>query len=639
MTDWTLADALATWNIRHWGDGYFDIDADGDVIVHPDGVDGARAVSLHEVIEAIQARGLRLPTLVRFSGILRHRVARLSDAFAQAISELNYRGNYTPVYPIKVNQQRRVVEEIISVGKPGRPVGLEAGSKPELLAVLALSRFPGDTIVCNGYKDREYIRFALLGEKLGHQVTIVVEKLSELDLILEESARMNVVPRIGVRVRLMSIGKGNWQNTGGEKSKFGLSSAQILEVVDRCRAAGKIDSIQMLHFHLGSQIANIEDIKNGMREAARYYVELRKLGVPISVLDVGGGLSVDYEGTRSRSYCSMNYGLADYAWQIVHAVQELCDADGIPHPDIVSESGRALTAHHAVLVTNVIDVERVVDVPLVPPPANSPASIDYLWQLHGRLVAAPADKKSPDTGNMPEIYHDVVGAFQDVLTQFQHRNLPLIQRAWAERAYHACLLRVRERLDQKQRKQRELYDQLNEKLADKMFLNFSLFQSAPDIWGIDQIFPVLPLERLMERPTARAVMQDITCDSDGRIDKYVDGEGIESTLPLPPFDPARPYHIGIFLVGAYQEILGDLHNLFGDTDAVDVEIDAAGNVDIRNAIRGDTVSSVLRYVNFNPDELLARLAKKLDDAKLSAADKSTYLADVRGGLNGYTYLE
>ncbi|MFP5440669.1 MAG: biosynthetic arginine decarboxylase [Gammaproteobacteria bacterium] len=631
MTNWTHDDALATWNIRHWGDGYFDIDADGDVVVHPDGVGDARAVSLHEVIEAIQAQGLRLPALVRFSGILRHRTRRLRDAFAQVIAETGYRGGYTPVFPIKVNQQRRVVEEIVSVGEPGRPVGLEAGSKPELLAVLAMSRHAGDTIVCNGYKDREYIRFALLGEKLGHKVTIVVEKLSELDLILDEAKKMNVVPRIGVRVRLMSIGKGNWQNTGGEKSKFGLSPVQILEVVERCRAAGRIDSVQMLHFHLGSQIANIEDIKNGMREAARYYVELRKLGVPVTVLDVGGGLSVDYEGTRSRSYCSMNYGLSDYAWQIVHSVQELCDANHVPHPDIVSESGRALTAHHAVLVTNVIDVERIAEETLDAPPAGASASVDYLWQLHGKLVS------SREPVNTLEVYHDVVNAFQDVLSQFQHQELPLVARAWAERAYHACLRRVRDRLDPQRRKQRELYDQLNEKLADKLFLNFSLFQSAPDVWGIDQIFPVLPLERLMEKPTARAVVQDITCDSDGRIDSYVDGEGIESTLPLPPYDPAKPYHVGIFMVGAYQEILGDLHNLFGDTDAVDVEIDAKGNVDIRNAIRGDTVSSVLRYVNYRPDELLARIEKKLDAAKL--ADKAAYLAEVRDGLDGYTYLE
>lgn len=635
MADWTLDDALSTYNIRHWGDGYFDIDSDGDVIVHPDGVGDARAVSLHEVIEAIQARGLRLPTLVRFSGILRHRVRKLSDAFAGVIAELNYQGKYTPVFPIKVNQQRRVVEEIVSVGNPdaGRPVGLEAGSKPELLAVLALSRHPGDTIICNGYKDREYIRLALLGEKIGYKVTIVVEKMSELDLILEESAKMNVVPRIGIRARLMSTGKGNWQDSGGEKSKFGLSPLQIIEVVERCRAAGRLESLYLLHFHLGSQIANIQDIKNGMREAARYYVELRKLGAPIQCVDVGGGLGVDYEGTRSRSFFSMNYGLTDYAWEIMHALKELADADGIPHPDVISESGRALTAHHAVLVTNVIDIERIPNGELPSPPEGSASSLVYLWQIYQRLVT-PKESVS-----VLELYHDMMNVYSDVLAQFLHQDLSLAERAWAERAYHACCRRVRAKLDPHRRKQRELVDQLNERLADKLFLNFSLFQSAPDVWGIDQVFPVLPLERLMEPPTARAVIQDITCDSDGRIDSYVDGEGIETTLPMPPYDPAKPFHVGIFLVGAYQEILGDLHNLFGDTDAVDVEIDAEGNVDIRNAIMGDSVRSVMRYVNFSADELLGRLAYRLEAAALTPQERGQYLLEVREGLDGYTYLE
>lgn len=635
MADWTLEDALSTYNIRHWGDGYFDIDSDGDVIVHPDGVGDARAVSLHEVIEAIQARGLRLPTLVRFSGILRHRVRKLSDAFAGVIAELNYQGKYTPVFPIKVNQQRRVVEEIVSVGNPeaGRPVGLEAGSKPELLAVLALSRHPGDTIICNGYKDREYIRLALLGEKIGYKVTIVVEKMSELDLILEESAKMNVVPRIGIRARLMSTGKGNWQDSGGEKSKFGLSPLQIIEVVERCRAVGMLDSLYLLHFHLGSQIANIQDIKNGMREAARYYVELRKLGAPIQCVDVGGGLGVDYEGTRSRSFFSMNYGLTDYAWEIMHALKELSDADGIPHPDVISESGRALTAHHAVLVTNVIDIERIPNGELPSPPEGSASSLVYLWQIYQRLVT-PKEQVG-----VLELYHDMMNVYSDVLAQFLHQDLSLAERAWAERAYHACCRRVRAKLDPHRRKQRELVDTLNERLADKLFLNFSLFQSAPDVWGIDQVFPVLPLERLMEPPTARAVIQDITCDSDGRIDSYVDGEGIETTLPMPPYDPAKPFHVGIFLVGAYQEILGDLHNLFGDTDAVDVEIDAEGNVDIRNAIMGDSVRSVMRYVNFSADELLGRFAYRLEAAALTPQERGQYLLEVREGLDGYTYLE
>ncbi|MBL8783882.1 MAG: biosynthetic arginine decarboxylase [Deltaproteobacteria bacterium] len=634
MNDWTLDDALAIYNIRHWGDGYFDINGAGEVVVHPDGVASHRAVPLQSVIDDCQRQGLRFPMLVRFSGILRNRVRRLREAFNDVVAELEYQGTYLPIFPIKVNQQRRVVEEIISVNEraPGRSVGLEAGSKPELMAVLALLR-AGDTIVCNGYKDLEYIRLALLGEKLGLKVTIVVEKLSELNLLLDEAAKMKVTPRIGVRVRLMSIGRGNWQNTGGEKSKFGLSPLQVLDLVERCRQAGQLDAIELLHFHLGSQVANIQDIKAGLREAARFYVELRKLGVPVRCIDVGGGLSVDYEGTRSRSHFSMNYGLRDYAWHIVQTVRDLCDEAGVPHPDIASESGRAITAHHAVLVTNVSDIESIEDEPPQKPGEEAPTIVDELWALHEWLRDG-----GPDF-NVLEAWHDVMNAYQDALTQFIHHGLSLTDRAWCERAYHACCRLLRKRLDPRRRKQRELLDALNEKMADKLFLNFSVFQSTPDVWGIDQVFPVLPLIRLDERPDARAVIQDITCDSDGRIERYVDGEGLESTLPLPPWDPERPYHIGIFMIGAYQEILGDMHNLFGDTDSVDVEIDTHGKIVLSNRIHGDTVNSVLRYVNFNPESILLKLAARLDEAQLTPDERASYLNEVREGLEGYTYLE
>jgi len=634
MNDWTLEDALAIYNIRHWGDGYFDINGTGEVVVHPDGVAAHKAVPLATVIAECERQGLRLPTLIRFSGILRNRVRKLRDAFNEVVAELEYKGVYTPIFPIKVNQQRRVVEEVISVNErvPGRSVGLEAGSKPELMAVLALLR-AGDTVICNGYKDREYIRLALLGEKLGLKVTIVVEKLTELDLILREADAMNVVPRIGVRVRLMSISRGNWQNTGGEKSKFGLSPVQVLDLVERCRAVGRIDAVELLHFHLGSQVANIQDIKAGLREAARFYVELRKLDVPVRGIDVGGGLSVDYEGTRSRSHFSMNYGLRDYAWHIVQTVRDLCDAENVPHPDIMSESGRAITAHHAVLVTNVSDIETIEDVPPTEPSPDAPTIVDELWALHQWLRDG-----GPDF-NVLEAYHDVMNAYQDALSQFVHSGLTLGDRAWCERAYHACCRLLRKRLDVRRRKQRELHDTLNEKLADKLFLNFSVFQSTPDVWGIDQVFPVLPLERLDERPDARALIQDITCDSDGRMEQYVDGEGLESTLPLPPWDPQRPYHIGIFMVGAYQEILGDMHNLFGDTDSVDVEIDAHGKVVLSNRIHGDTVNSVLRYVNYNPESILLKLSARLDEAQMAPEERNGYLTEVREGLEGYTYLE
>ncbi|KAF0810149.1 arginine decarboxylase [Alcanivorax sp. S71-1-4] len=628
MNHWSTTDALNIYNVERWGDGYFGVDADGHVTVCPNGHPGAGMARLDAVFAACRAAGLRSPVLVRFDGILRHRVQRLAGAFREAIAGQHYQGGYTPVYPIKVNQQRRVVQEIIQARELGEPVGLEAGSKPELLAVLAHSGDAGNTIVCNGYKDREYVRLALMGEKLGFRVHIVVEKLSELPVILAEAEALGVVPRLGLRVRLMSIGKGNWQNTGGEKSKFGLSASQLVQAVETCREAGYLDSIRMLHFHLGSQVANIQDIKAGMREAARYYQELRALGAPVDTLDVGGGLGVDYEGTRSRSACSMNYGLADYAWHIVQTVREAAERAGLPQPNLISESGRALTAHHAVLLVNIIDREqlRVRDVP--PPAASAAEEVVTLWALLETL-------RGPRP-HLLETHQEVLAVWQDAHQRFLLGELSLTERAMAEKLYVNCLLSIRGQLDPQRKHQRALLDDLNEILADKLFVNFSVFQSVPDVWGIDQIFPILPLAGLDQPPTVRAVLQDITCDSDGRIDQYVDGEGLESTLPLPE---NAGDELGIFMVGAYQEILGDMHNLFGDTDSVDVDIDAAGNIHLDQAIQGDTVSSVLRYVNYEPDQLLDTLAAHCRRAALSEQERQDFMAEIRDGLAGYTYLE
>jgi arginine decarboxylase len=617
------ANCLNLYNVERWGEGYFSVDTEGFVCVHPDG-DGV-AVRLLDVWDACEQAGLRHPVLLRFSGILRHRVKSLANAFNNAMAVRDYTGRYTPVYPIKVNQQRRVVSEILKARDDGQRVGLEAGSKPELMAVLALSQRDGATIVCNGYKDQEYIRLALMGEKLGFQVHLVVEKLSELNLILAEATELGVSPRIGLRVRLMSIGKGNWQNTGGEKSKFGLSASQLIEAVDICRAAGQLDALCMLHFHLGSQIANISDIHRGMQEAARYYQELRALGAGIHVLDVGGGLGVDYEGTRSRSACSMNYDLADYAGQIVGALKACCDAENLPMPDIISESGRALSAHHALLLVRVIDQE--VQRAAAPDQPVDPRLIP-LWQLFESVQDSKA--------NLVEIYQELLVQWQTLHQAFLDQRATLSLRAAGERIYVNCQLAIRERLDPSRKQQRALLDELNEKLADKLFVNFSLFQSIPDVWGIDQIFPILPLAGLDKPVGVRAVLQDITCDSDGRVDWYVDGEGLEATLPLPEEHQGR---LGIFMVGAYQEILGDMHNLFGDTDAVDVEVDAEGHIQLNHAISGDTVSSVLRYVNFEPEKLLAALETRCHEVELSKKERQQFLSELREGLEGYTYLE
>ncbi len=621
---WTIQQARTSYNIAHWGGGYFDINADGHVCVRPD-PRAERSIDLHDLAQKLPEAGLTLPVLVRFSGILHDRVRTLTGAFAEAMDAEGFTGGYTPVYPIKVNQQRAVVEEILRAGD-GR-VGLEAGSKPELMAVLAMIPL-GGVVVCNGYKDREYIRLALIGQALGHRIYIVIEKLSELRYIIEESQALGVMPLLGVRVRLASVGKGNWQNSGGEKSKFGLSAAQILEVINRLRAAGLLDSLKLMHMHLGSQIANVRDIHRGMREVARFYTELRRLGAPLDVVDVGGGLGVDYEGTRSRSFYSMNYSVGEYARGIVHALWETCIDQDLPHPMIISESGRALTAHHAVLLTNVTDVEQAPDgEPGEAPGENDPHILHDLWQ----------GLEAVNSRSALEVYHDAVHWIGEAQAMFTHGVITLEQRARAEQLYFASCRRVLNFLQPNQRSHREAIDELNEKLADKYFCNFSLFQSTPDVWGIDQIFPIMPLHRHGEAPSRRGILHDLTCDSDGRIDAYVDREGVESSLPLHEVGD-DPYLIGFFLVGAYQEILGDMHNLFGDTDSVNVEL-AEDGYRLVGAERGDTVDDLLRYVHFDSETLLAAYRLKVDAAGLDAAQRALFLDTLTAGLRGYTYLE
>lgn len=625
---WTLKQARDTYNIAHWGNGYFDVNESGHLVARPDPGSDHPGIDLYELARAFPAHNLTLPVLVRFSGILQHRLDELCRAFDAAMADSGYRGRYTAVYPIKVNQQASVVDALLAAG--GDRLGLEAGSKPELLAVLARSR-EGGIVVCNGYKDREYVRLALIGKELGLRVYLVIEKLSELELVLAEARSLGVEPLLGVRVRLASIGEGHWQNTGGEKSKFGLQAAEVLRLIERLKETRHAPSLQMMHFHMGSQIANVRHIQAGMREAARYYAELRAAGADIRVVNVGGGLGVDYEGTRSRSFCSMNYSVQEYAHNIVRALAEICDERHLPHPDLVSESGRALTAHHAVLVTNVIEAEQAPGPDDAPPPASDePAIVRDLRQALENVSNRSA----------LEAYHDAEYLLAEARGMFNHGVLNLQQRARAERLYYALAWRVRERLDPSTRAHRELIDELNEKLADKYFCNFSLFQSMPDHWAIEQIFPVVPLHRLDERPVRRGVLEDITCDSDGRVDLYVNDEGVHPTLPLHPPRANEPYLLGIFLVGAYQEILGDMHNLFGDTDSVHVELDDSGRPRLTHATRGDTVDAVLRYVRFDPEDLLAAYrAKSAAATWLDAARRERYLSELAAGLAGYTYLE
>lgn len=624
---WTLDQARAAYNLPHWSGGYVDVNTAGRLVVHPRRDRSRGEIDLYALAREIAGAGLPLPVLVRFTDILADRLDALCGAFEAARRTHGYPGGYTAVYPIKVNQQRVVVQTIVRHG--GARVGLEAGSKPELMAVLGALP-PGDgVIVCNGYKDAEYVRLALMARRLGHRAYIVIEKRSELDLVLAESRRLGVKPLLGVRARLASIGAGKWQNTGGEKSKFGLSAAQLIEAIERLRAAGALDSLQLLHFHLGSQISNIRDIQTGLGEALRIYQELRRLGAPIGVLDAGGGLGVDYEGTRSRSYYSINYSVEEYANNIVRALAEFCAQEKLPAPEIYTESGRALTAHHAVLITNLIDHEPVEAAAPAALPDDAPPVLHDLARTLAEAQRQPA----------VESYHDAVHWFAEAQQLFRAGRLDLAGRARAEQLYFAILRAVRGRLQPENRAHREIGDELNEKLADKFFFNFSLFQSLPDVWAIDQIFPIVPLARLDEEPSRHGVIEDLTCDSDGRIDHYVHGDGVSSTLALHERRVGEPYLIGVFLVGAYQEILGDMHNLFGDAHAVNVTLDPGGGHHLAEPQPGDTVDVLLRYVNHRPEELMAVYRDKIARAGLAGPEAEAYLEMLQDGLTGYTYLE
>ncbi len=622
---WTIHDAKDMYAIRHWSDGYFDIAETGHLVAIPRRDPSQGEIDLVEIVDRIGQEGLALPILIRFTDILCDRVARLSDAFAAARAEYAYGGQYTPVYPIKVNQQRSVVEAILHSDVPR--IGLESGSKSELLALLALAP-QGTTVICNGYKDRAYIRLGLIGQRLGLNVFIVVEKPSELNLILEQADTLGIEPQLGVRLRLASISAGKWQNSGGEKAKFGLTATDVLRLLQTLKQKQHLDWLKLMHFHVGSQVADIDDLKAALREASRYYVELRRLGAPIAIVDAGGGLGVDYEGTHSISFSSINYSLEEYAHSLVRALAEVCAEAGLPHPQIITESGRALTAHHAVLVTNVIEVEQAHESP--PPPAEDAPLV--LTDLHRALERLEQD-------GLLSTYHDAQFDLREARTLYTQGQLSLAQLAEAEQLNTIICQRIRQRLDIRLRAHRQLLDELNDRFADKVFCNFSVFQSMPDAWAIDQIFPVLPLQRLDEPPTRRGRIMDLTCDSDGSLKAYVDRQSIESTLPLHAVAPGERYLIGFFMLGAYQEILGDMHNLFGDTHSVNVALDDNGGWRLTMPARGDHAADLLRYVHILPESLQRAFCKKLAQIDLHPAQRKLFENELVSGLNGYTYLE
>ena len=621
------------YNVKYWSQNFYGIDENGEVYVSPRH-NCDHQVPLSQIAQQLEQRNIGLPALIRFPQILHQRVHSICEAFNQAIADHQYDNRYLLVYPIKVNQQKEVVDEILASQNQlaQKQLGLEAGSKPELLAVLALAQQASSVIVCNGYKDSEYIRLALIGEKLGHSVFIVLEKLSELDLVLAEAKELGVKPRLGLRIRLASQGAGKWQASGGEKSKFGLSASQVLTVINRLEAEGQLDALQLVHFHLGSQMANIRDVRNGVSEAARFYCELRDIGAQIEFMDVGGGLAVDYDGTRSQSHNSMNYSMAEYARNIVMTIGDTCREYSQPMPAIISESGRSLTAHHAVLITNVIGNEAYIPEDIAAPDNDAPLLLHNMWRNWQQLAQGNDDRA------LIETYNDTQSDLAEAHSQFATGVINLQQRAWAEQLTLRISYELSLQMNARNRFHRPILDELSERLADKFFVNFSLFQSLPDAWGIEQVFPVLPLSGLGEAGERRAVMLDITCDSDGVVEHYVDGQGIENSLPVPPWRNDKPYLIGFFLVGAYQEILGGMHNLFGDTHSVVVNVDDIGHANIDYVNEGDTVEDMMRYVHLDVDRIRENY-RQLVSSQVAGHEQQSVLNELEQGLVGYTYLE
>ncbi|TWT51524.1 Biosynthetic arginine decarboxylase [Thalassoglobus neptunius] len=627
---WTTSDSNDLYEVNRWGNGFFSIGPNGHLLVHPDR-NKERALDLKKLIDRLQVRGLDLPILLRFNGILKERLTEIRDVFAKAIKENDYQGQYACVYPIKVNQQREVVEKIVEYGREFG-FGLEAGSKPELLAVVAMTD-PSMPIICNGFKDDEFIEMAMLAQKIGRTVLPVVEKYTELERILKIAKQVGVRPRIGMRVKLAARGAGRWQSSGGYRSKFGLTVSEILKGLELLESQGMQDCFNLLHFHLGSQITNIRQVKAAITEASRVYVDLARRGAGLEYLDVGGGLGVDYDGSQTNFQSSMNYTLQEYANDVIYHIQTVCDETGVDHPIILSESGRAIAAFHSALIFGTLGVTRQGDVEAIPPeiPDNYEQPLHDLMLTYSELTQR----------NVQESYHDCQQAIDMAMSLFSGGYLPLEQRVLAENLFFAICRKITRLLEDLDYIPEELTS-LPGMLSDLFFCNFSLFQSMPDSWAIKQLFPVMPIHRLEEKPSRHAVLCDITCDSDGKIDTFIDRRDVKKTLRLHEFD-GSPYYLGAFLIGAYQEILGDLHNLFGDTNTIHVDLDENGRVMLESIIKGETVSEVLEYVQFNGRELIDRLQMAAEAAVreglIDNAEAGRLIKFYEEGLNGYTYLE
>ena len=630
MSEWDIEQSAELYGLDTWGAGSFSINEPGHVSIRPRGDDGPE-IDLLSLVEDLQQRGLRTPMLLRFSDILANRIGALAGSFESAMREYCYTGQWRGVYPIKVNQQRHVVEEVVELGAR-HGVGLEAGSKPELLIALAVLDTPGATIVCNGYKDRAYIETALLAQRLGRRPIIVIDRYRELDLLIKIAHELEIRPHIGVRAKLWARGAGKWTASTGSRSKFGLTLSELVAAIDRLRSDDMLDCLELVHCHIGSQITSIRAHKEALREVSRIYVGLRALGAGITTIDVGGGLGVDYDGSKTDFHSSMNYSMQEYANDVVATLQDSCDEAGQPHPDIITESGRAMVAHHSVLVFDVLGVnEMASNGPDLPITDDDPKVLRDLAEIRDQTLSE---------ARTHEAYHDAVHQREQAATLFSLGHLGLSDRARAERLYFACCQRISNVVSKLETVPEDL-EALEQELADTYYGNFSVFQSAPDHWAVKQLFPVMPIHRLLEEPARRGVFADLTCDSDGKIDQFIDRSDVKSVLELHPWN-GQPYYIGVFLVGAYQEILGDLHNLFGDTDAVHVRLDDDGHYHVEHVVDGDDVSEVLHYVQYDCRALVEKVRRTIEQAmregRISLADSARLRKRYEQGLAEYTYL-
>ena len=630
MKKWTIEDSKELYNINGWGTSYFGINEQGNVYVTP--CKDNTQIDLRDVMDELALRDITAPVLLRFPDILDNRIEKTASCFEKAKKEYGYKGQNFIIYPIKVNQMQPVVEEIISHGRKFN-LGLEAGSKPELHAVIAVQCQSDSLIICNGYKDTSYIELALLAQKMGKRIYIVVEKLNEIDLIAEAAHRLNVKPNLGIRIKLASSGSGKWEESGGDASKFGLTSSELLQALEKLDKLGMRDCLHLIHFHIGSQITKIRRIQTALREAAQYYINLHHMGYNVDFVDCGGGLGVDYDGTRSSSSeSSVNYSIQEYVNDCVYTFTDAADKNNLPHPNIITESGRSLAAHHSVLV---IDVLETASLPEMPEEFEAKETdhqlVKDLYEIWDNI----------NPRNMLEDWHDAEQIRDEALELFSHGIVDLKTRAEIEAMYWSVCHEINILCKQMKHVPDELRG-LDKLLADKYFCNFSLFQSLPDSWAIDQLFPIMPIQRLNEAPTRNATLQDITCDSDGKIANFVVGGRPSHVLPLHPLRKGEPYYLGVFLVGAYQEILGDMHNLFGDTNAVHISV-KNGKYHIDQIIDGETVDEVLGYVQYNPKKLVRQLeqwvTKSVNQQKITMEEGKEFLSNYRSGLYGYTYLE